>query len=165
MLQANATTLRSRLSDLSAGCDHALPADCLASVNSFPGQLDGTLRRLRASRLRFSVMRLRLSCVTAGGPAVVEKLAAHMADPHVLVGLWHDRSIVGAFFGPRPVGSAGDRAQMRQIIERCRKAMIEIGAADLMPHAHLLVAHRWTDEVSDLPALVDALELAEEIAA
>jgi hypothetical protein len=165
MLYADTTTLSPSLPGLPGSCSRAALADRPAGANSFPSQLESTLRRLRASRLRFSVMRLRLSRTSVGNPTAAEKLVAHMADPHVLVGLWPDCSVVGAFFGPRAVGSVGDQVQVRQIVERCRRAMIEAGEADLMSQSYLLIAHRWTDEVFDLPALIDALDLAEEIAA
>jgi hypothetical protein len=123
----------------------------------FPAQFDGTVRRLRGNRLRFSVMRLILPA-DPGDAADAARVAAHMADPHVMAGLWHDESVVAAFFGPRSRGSAGDQLQTGMIVQRCRRAMTEAGKAELIPFSRLLITHCWTDQIIDPAGLIEALD-------
>lgn len=128
------------------------------AANRFLSQFDGTLRRLRSTRLRFSVMRLILPVEAAGEPGLAARVSRHLDDPHVMAGLWYDESVVGAFFGPRSCGSVGDRMQARKIAQRCQQAMNDAGEADLVPFTRLLIAHCWTDETIDPVALIEALD-------
>lgn len=127
----------------------------------FAAQLEWALRRLSVTRMRISLARLTLpeSCLDRAAA-----LAEAVDDPCALVGAMPDGSIVAAFLGPRPYGSAGDRSAAARILGQISDAARRIGLDGLDDptlKARLAFVHRWTDEIIDVPStLTDLMLLA-----
>jgi hypothetical protein len=112
---------------------------------SFSAELDWTLRRLGAARLRVTVACLTLPRDGKHGPRLAEVIAAMVARHSALAGVDTDGAILAASFGPRRFGAAGDMEEARRLVDWFREAVAEVAPA-LEDRAMVSVAHLWSDE-------------------
>jgi hypothetical protein len=112
---------------------------------SFSAELDWTLRRIGAVRLRVTVACLTLPRGAKQGQRLAEVIAARVARQSALAGVDTDGAILAASFGPRRFGAAGDMEEARRLVGWFREAMAET-APELEGRAMISVAHLWSDE-------------------
>jgi hypothetical protein len=112
---------------------------------SFSAELDWTLRRIGAVRLRVTVACLTLPRDVKPGQRLAEVIAARVARQSALAGVDTDGAVLAASFGPRRFGAAGDMEEARRLVGWFREAMAET-APELEGRAMISVAHLWSDE-------------------
>ena len=112
---------------------------------NFSAELDWTLRRIGAVRLRVTVACLTLPRDVKHGQRLAEVIAARVARQSALSGVDTDGAILAASFGPRRFGAAGDMEEARRLVGWFRDAMAET-APELEGRAMISVAHLWSDE-------------------
>jgi hypothetical protein len=112
---------------------------------SFSAELDWTLRRIGAVRLRVTVACLTLPRDVKQGQRLADAIAARVARQSALAGVDTDGAILAASFGPRRFGAAGDMEEARRLVGWFRDAMAEM-APELEGRAMISVAHLWSDE-------------------
>jgi hypothetical protein len=129
------------------------------SEGTFVRQLDRLLHRLGDLHLRISLARLPLTALGDDAAPVAQAIVENLRDPCVLGGVTADGSVVAAFLGPRgDVGTSGDREVTARIGRQFVAALQAVGVDKLALLSSLTVAHCWSDEIYDVPALV--LDLA-----
>lgn len=125
----------------------------------FVRQLDRLLHRLGDLHLRISLARLPLTALGDDAAPVAHAIVENLRDPCVLGGVAADGSVVAAFLGPRgDTGVTGDRDVTARIGRQFVAALHAVGVDKLALLSSLTVAHCWSDEIYDVPALV--LDLA-----
>ncbi|HWA43490.1 MAG TPA: hypothetical protein VHA10_09795 [Hypericibacter adhaerens] len=112
---------------------------------NFSAELDWTLRRLGAARLRVTVACLTLPRDGKHGQRTAEVIAAMVARQSALAGVDTDGAVLAASFGPRRFGVAGDMEEAHRLVGWFREAVAEV-APELEGRAMISVAHLWSDE-------------------
>jgi len=112
---------------------------------SFSAELDWTLRRIGAVRLRVTVACLTLPRDVKQGQRLGEIIAARVARQSALAGVDTDGAVLAASFGPRRFGAAGDMEEARRLVGWFRDALAET-APELEGRTMISVAHLWSDE-------------------
>ena len=112
---------------------------------NFAIELDTTLRRIGAQRVRASLACMMLPEGTADRHRLAGEIADRISSDSVLAGVDSDGAVLVASFGPRRFGPAGDVEEGRRLTGAFREAMNE-----LMPKAMggvtVSVGHFWSDE-------------------
>jgi len=126
------------------------PEDQTQSVShdewrDFALELDTTLRRIGAQRVRVSLACMVLPDGIVGRPALAGKIAARISCASVLAGVDSDGAVLVASFGPRRFGPPGDAEEGRRLAAAFREAVNE-----LLPNSiggiTVSVGHFWSDE-------------------
>jgi hypothetical protein len=112
---------------------------------SFSAELDWTLRRIGAVRLRVTVGCLTLPHGGKQGQRLSEVIAALVSRHSALAGVDTDGAILAASFGPRRFGAAGDMEEARRLVGWFQEAVAET-TPGLEGRATISVAHLWSDE-------------------
>jgi hypothetical protein len=112
---------------------------------SFAVELDATLRRIGAQRVRVSLACMMLPDGVADRFRLAAEIARRVSCASVLAGVDSDGAVLVASFGPRRFGPAGDAEEGRRLAGAFREALNE-----LMPNAiggvTVSVGHFWSDE-------------------
>lgn len=116
---------------------------------AFSAELDWTLRRIGAVRLRVTVACLTMPRDGQRGQRVAEMVADRVASNSALAGVDPDGAVLAASFGPRRFGSAGDMEEARRLADWFREALADI-APEASGRAMIAIAHLWSDEWAGL---------------
>lgn len=116
---------------------------------SFTAELDWTLLRIGAARLRVTVACLTLPRDVQLGSRLAEAVAERLARNSALAGIDPDGAVLAASFGPRRFGPAGDMEEARRLIGWFREALAHL-SPDMVGRSSIAVAHLWSDEWAGL---------------
>ncbi|MFZ5790330.1 MAG: hypothetical protein ACOY3L_06480 [Pseudomonadota bacterium] len=116
---------------------------------AFTAELDRTLQRIGAARLRVTVACLTLPRDVQHGHRLAEAVAERLARNSALAGVDPDGAVLAASFGPRRFGPAGDMEEAQRLIGWFREALGHL-SPDMVGRASIAVAHLWSDEWAGL---------------
>ena len=111
----------------------------------FAVELDRTLRRIGAQRVRVSLACMLLPDGIGDRHRLAAQVAARISSASMLAGVDDEGAVLVASFGPRRFGPPGDADEARRLSNAFRDAL-----DDLMPKAlgrtTVSVGHFWSDE-------------------
>ena len=133
---------------LAAEAEHAEETTQSVSHDEWRGfavELDSTLRRIGAQRVRVSLACMVLPDSIEHRAALASKIAERISCASVLAGVDSDGAVLVASFGPRRYGPPGDAEEGRRLAAAFREAINE-----LLPNSisgiTVSVGHFWSDE-------------------
>ena len=111
----------------------------------FAVELDSTLRRIGAQRVRVSLACMMLPEGVGDRHRLAAQVAARLASASVLAGIDDEGAVMVASFGPRRFGPPGDDEEARQLGVAFRDALNHL-VPKALAHASVWVGHFRSDE-------------------
>lgn len=111
----------------------------------FAVELDTTLRRIGAQRVRVSLACMMLPDGVGDRHRLAAQVAARISSASVLAGTDDEGAVLVASFGPRRFGPLGDAEEARQLGVAFRDALNHL-VPKALGRTTLSVGHFWSDE-------------------
>lgn len=125
--------------------ENSTPAESAEEWRNFAIELDSTLRRIGAQRVRVSLACMSLPDGLADRFRLAEEIARRISSDSVLAGVDSDGVVLAASFGPRRFGPVGDTDEGRRLAAAFRDAMREL-MPNMLGGMTISVGHFWSDE-------------------